>query len=57
MAVKRELPADAVEYAAGLYAVLHELDTLGLDQLVIESPPEDDMWLAIRDRLRRASQL
>jgi L-threonylcarbamoyladenylate synthase len=52
----RKLPADAQAYAARLYAVLHELDALGLDCLVIEPLPGDDAWLAIRDRLHRGSR-
>jgi L-threonylcarbamoyladenylate synthase len=55
-ATTREMPANAEEYASQLYAVLHELDTLGLDRIVVEAPPEREEWLAIRDRLRRASQ-
>src|SRR5262249_19501345 len=54
-AATREMPAKAVEYAARLYAVLHEIDALGLDRIIIELPPASDEWLAIRDRLRRAS--
>ena len=56
-ATVREMPSDAAEYAEKLYAVLHELDTLGLDRIVVEPPPEGDEWLAIRDRLCRASQM
>lgn len=53
--VQRDLPADPVGYAAHLYAALHELDDLGLDRLVVTPPPETEAWLAVRDRLRRAS--
>jgi L-threonylcarbamoyladenylate synthase len=49
------MPANAVEYAAKLYAVLHELDMLGLDRIIVETLPNGDDWLAIQDRLRRAS--
>jgi L-threonylcarbamoyladenylate synthase len=50
-----ELPPDPVGYAAGLYATLHALDEQGLDRIVVALPPEGDAWLAVRDRLRRAS--
>lgn len=53
--VVRHLPAEAAGYAAGLYACLHDLDRLGLDGIVLALPPEGDAWLAIHDRLRRAS--
>jgi L-threonylcarbamoyladenylate synthase len=43
------------EYAAGLYAVLHELDTAGWDRVVIEMPPDTPEWAAVRDRLTRAA--
>jgi L-threonylcarbamoyladenylate synthase len=49
------LPADAVSYAAQVYAALHRLDDLGLDRIVVEAPPTGDDWLAVNDRLRRAS--
>jgi L-threonylcarbamoyladenylate synthase len=51
----RVLPADPAGYAAGLYAGLHDLDALGLDHLVADLPPDEPPWLAVRDRLRRAS--
>jgi L-threonylcarbamoyladenylate synthase len=53
--VHRRLPDDAVSYAAQLYAVLHDLDEEDLQRIVVASPPDSDAWLAIRDRLRRAS--
>ncbi len=38
-----------------LYEVLHELDRQKFDRIVAELPPHQDEWLAIRDRLLRAS--
>jgi L-threonylcarbamoyladenylate synthase len=49
------LPTDPVAYAAGLYAVLHELDAAGLDRIIVSLPPDTEDWLAVRDRLRRAA--
>ena len=48
------LPNTPREYAAGLYAALHELDACHLDRIVVTWPPDNDEWLAIRDRLTRA---
>ncbi len=39
-----------------LYAVLHECDDLGAEQIVILMPPDRPEWAAVRDRLRRASR-
>ncbi len=50
-----QMPADAREYAARLYAAMHELDDAAVDCIVIDLPPEHDDWIAIHDRLRRAS--
>ena len=52
----RVLPSDPAGYAALLYAVLHELDTAGLDRILVTLPPDTDDWMAVRDRLRRAAQ-
>jgi L-threonylcarbamoyladenylate synthase len=53
--VRRVLPADPAGYAAQLYAVLHELDAVGLDRIIVTLPPDTEDWLAVRDRLRRAA--
>lgn len=53
--ILRVLPDNPAGYAAQLYAVLHELDVLGLDRIVLAMPPETEDWLAVRDRLRRAA--
>lgn len=50
------MPAKAAAYAAQLYAVLHALDDAHVDQIVVANPPDDENWLAIRDRLTRASR-
>jgi len=48
-------PADAAGYAHDLYARLRELDHAGCDAILVEQPPEEPEWLAIRDRLNRAA--
>jgi L-threonylcarbamoyladenylate synthase len=49
------MPKDAAGYAAQLYAALHTLDDARLDCIVVDLPPKTEDWLAIHDRLRRAS--
>lgn len=55
-AVNVRLPADAVGYAAGLYAALHDLDAAGVETVVVEPPPDGDEWRAVHDRLRRGAK-
>ncbi len=50
-----ELPSHVEGFARGLYAALRELDAHGCERIVVEEVPEDDAWLAVRDRLRRAA--
>jgi len=50
-----DMSSDADAYAARLYAAFHELDDAGVNQIVVDLPPQGDAWLAIHDRLRRAS--
>jgi L-threonylcarbamoyladenylate synthase len=52
----RILPADPAGYAHLLFAALHALDEAGVAEIVVEAAPADDAWLAIRDRLERASR-
>jgi L-threonylcarbamoyladenylate synthase len=54
-AVVIDMPSEPDAYAAKLYAALHELDDSGVDEILVDSPPEGDAWLAVHDRLRRAS--
>ena len=49
------LPLDAEAVGSRLYALLHELDDAGFERIIMELPPEGEAWLAVRDRLRRAS--
>jgi L-threonylcarbamoyladenylate synthase len=49
-------PADAAAYAHDLYANLRALDAANADTMLIESVPDDDGWLAVRDRLHRATR-
>jgi L-threonylcarbamoyladenylate synthase len=55
--VRVVMPRTPEGYAAQVYAVLHRLDAAGMDRIVVELPPDVEEWLAVRDRLRRASAL
>jgi L-threonylcarbamoyladenylate synthase len=50
-----EAPRDADGYARDLYANLRALDAEQADAILIEAPPDDATWLAVRDRLARAT--
>jgi L-threonylcarbamoyladenylate synthase len=50
-----EMPADPAAYAQHLYAVLRELDEMRLVAIYIQMPPDNPDWLAVRDRIIRAT--
>lgn len=49
------MPLDSAAYAARLYAALHELDAAAVDRIVVDLPPDEEAWQAVRDRLRRGA--
>jgi len=49
------MPRDPEGYARRLYAALRELDAAGCAGILVEQPPDDPAWFAVRDRLRRAA--
>jgi L-threonylcarbamoyladenylate synthase len=49
------MPSSAAPYAARLYAALHELDAAAVDRIIVDLPPDEEPWQAIRDRLRRGA--
>lgn len=53
---KYPMPNTPDEYARDLYATLHQADDDELDYLLVQETPQDEEWLAVRDRLRRAAQ-
>jgi L-threonylcarbamoyladenylate synthase len=50
----RMMPADPVGYAHDLYAALREMDSAGVELIVVEALPDDPAWAAVADRLQRA---
>src|SRR6266852_2641161 len=51
----RVMPADLQAYARDLFALLRELDTAGVEVIVVEAVPETGLGRTNMDRLRRAS--
>lgn len=49
------MPNDPATYGQKLYATMRALDQKGFDRLLVEELPDDPEWLAITDRLKRAS--
>ncbi|HEY0063990.1 MAG TPA: L-threonylcarbamoyladenylate synthase [Telluria sp.] len=49
------LPASPDGFAHALYAALRAMDTSGAELILVEAPPQDDAWLGVNDRLRRAA--
>ncbi len=53
--VVKTLPKNPEIYAEHLYATLHFLDALKVQELLVLSPPNEVAWLPVLDRLHRAS--
>lgn len=49
------MPREPVAYGSRLYATLRRFDQERFDRLLIETPPDHPAWMAITDRLQRAS--
>lgn len=52
---RRRMPDDAAAAAQELFAVLRELDATGVNLIWVETPPDDQAWDGVRDRLQRAA--
>jgi L-threonylcarbamoyladenylate synthase len=50
-----QLPNDAGLYGQRLYATLRDLDGMKLERIFLEQVSETPAWLAVRDRLKRAT--
>lgn len=51
----RSMPQEPEQYAAELYALLHQIDGEDWGLVVIELPPDTPEWAGVRDRLTRAA--
>lgn len=51
----RRRPADAAGAGRDLYDTLHQLDTLPVVRILVQSVPTEPAWQALADRLRRAA--
>jgi L-threonylcarbamoyladenylate synthase len=49
------MPEEPTAYGSQLYATLRRFDNGQYDRLLLEAPPNNPAWLAISDRLQRAS--
>ena len=49
------MPERADDYAKAIYASLRALDSLQLDMILVEQPPQTEQWRAINDRLCKAT--
>lgn len=49
------MASDPKSYGQSLYALLREVDTWACEYLLVEQPPSQMAWDAVRDRLQRAS--
>lgn len=49
------MPREPEVYGSLLYATLRRFDAERFNRLLIEAPPDDPAWMAITDRLQRAS--
>jgi len=49
------MPSDPAGYGRDLYAVIRMLDGGQHDVILVERPPRERAWLAVNDRLQRAS--
>lgn len=52
----RSISRDYDVYSRCLYDLLHSLDSLNLERIFVEKPPADLEWMAVTDRLKRASR-
>ena len=52
----KSLPNTPEGFGRELYAALRELDSSGVERIIVEAPPEGGAWLAVRDRLARAAK-
>jgi len=50
------MPPDPAEYARVLYSTLREADRPPVEAILVQMPPDEPRWAAVRDRLTRATR-
>lgn len=50
-----KMPDDPIAYGAVLYTALRRLDKPETDTIFVQEPPDEPLWEAVLDRLRKAS--
>ncbi|WP_434952782.1 L-threonylcarbamoyladenylate synthase [Shewanella sp. HL-SH4] len=50
-----KIPSDALAFGRQLYVTLYQVDKKGVDNIIVEQPPETNEWRAVNDRLSRAA--
>lgn len=50
-----QMPQDVRAYGRELYKQLYQADLSGAELIVVETPPTDNAWLAVQNRLMRAA--
>jgi len=50
-----QMPREPSAYGAALYRVLHALDAVAATAIVVQEPPAEPAWEAVRDRLAKAA--
>lgn len=50
-----QMPQDKAQYAQNLYSTLHDIDSTGVEKILVERPPNSTEWNDIIDRLVKAS--
>lgn len=53
--VWRTVANDPASYAQSLYSMLRELDSGRYVRILVQTPPQDDSWRAVNDRIGRAA--
>jgi L-threonylcarbamoyladenylate synthase len=54
-AIFQAMPVDAAAAAHELFSVLRHFDEQGVGRIWVETPPSDQEWDGVRDRLARAA--
>ena len=50
------MPKDAIAYAHDLYSTLRKLDNPEIDLILVEKPPQTEIWQAVNNRLNKAAK-